>query len=354
MVSVIVPVYNAENTLDKCVECLLGQTYTNLQILLVDDGCKDKSPAMCDAYAKRDARVEAYHQQNTGVSGARNHGLSKARGDYVWFVDADDFIDLDAVEKMVAAAERYSADMVTCGMRCLYMDTQHERIITFSEPEMSYNDVGIGRIILEMDSYPLLLNSASNKIYRLKSIQDASIRFQKLNSPGEDQLFNLDFLFTTSRVALLAAPLYHYIQYKTDSLVKQYHASMYESVQMLNARRRELYAYWDMDIQEEQVCCARACFRQDLQCVTNVYRQRPTVKRAQRLALWEKMLHNQVLLDGVRQCGQYGLEVRLIRLALGTKSASAADFLFIIIMWMRRMFGGVYNLFRDRFLIASK
>lgn len=101
-ISIVVPIYNVEKELDRCVQSIMHQTYFNIEIILVDDGSPDKCPAMCDEYAKQDMRVVVIHKSNGGLSDARNAGLKKATGEYVLFVDSDDYIEIDACERLVA------------------------------------------------------------------------------------------------------------------------------------------------------------------------------------------------------------------------------------------------------------
>ena len=101
MISIIVPVYKAEKYLSRCVDSILGQTYKDLEVILVDDGSPDGSGVLCDAYAAKDSRVRVIHKENGGVSTARNVGLDAAGGDYISFVDSDDYVDPDMYEKMV-------------------------------------------------------------------------------------------------------------------------------------------------------------------------------------------------------------------------------------------------------------
>jgi len=114
LISVIVPVYKAEKYLDFCVSSITAQTYTKLEVILVDDGSPDASPAMCDAWAARDRRIKVIHKANGGVSDARNTGLREAKGDYVAFVDSDDWIEPNMMEIMMEALEKYDADIVNC------------------------------------------------------------------------------------------------------------------------------------------------------------------------------------------------------------------------------------------------
>ena len=115
MVSVIVPIYNVEKYLKRCIDSILNQTYKNLEIILVDDGSPDKCPQICDEYAKSDKRIKVIHKQNAGVSAARNDGLAIAQGDLIGFVDSDDFIHPSMYEEMVNYLVSQDCDLVSCG-----------------------------------------------------------------------------------------------------------------------------------------------------------------------------------------------------------------------------------------------
>lgn len=115
LVSIIVPVYNVEEYLGRCVDSILGQTYTNLEVILVDDGAKDSSGDICDAYARQDPRVRVIHKENGGLSSARNAGIDIAKGDYLEFVDSDDWIEPDAVESLLSLALEQNVELVVGG-----------------------------------------------------------------------------------------------------------------------------------------------------------------------------------------------------------------------------------------------
>ena len=115
LITVIVPVYKVEKYLDRCVQSIVDQTYTNLEIILVDDGSPDNCPKMCDEWAKKDKRIKVIHKQNGGLSDARNAGLEKAKGKYVGFVDSDDYISPIMYEKLYKCIIDNQADMAMCG-----------------------------------------------------------------------------------------------------------------------------------------------------------------------------------------------------------------------------------------------
>lgn len=134
LISIIVPVYNVESYLAQCIESLINQTYKNLEIILIDDGSTDKSGEICDLYKDKDNRIKVIHKQNGGLSSARNTGLDIARGDYIGFVDSDDFIDITMYEKLYLQIENNDADMIKCNL------------IEFKNNQVPKNIVSTGKI----------------------------------------------------------------------------------------------------------------------------------------------------------------------------------------------------------------
>ena len=111
LISIILPIYNIEAYLDRCMDAVLNQTYDNLEVLMIDDGSPDSCPAMCDAYALKDPRVKALHKENGGLSDARNYGIAHSTGEYIACVDPDDFIELDYIEYLYGLIEKYGTKM---------------------------------------------------------------------------------------------------------------------------------------------------------------------------------------------------------------------------------------------------
>lgn len=122
LISVIVPVYNVEQYIHQCVDSILSQTYKNLEIILVDDGSPDNCPAICDGYARNDDRVKIIHQENGGLSAARNSALDLCTGEYIAFVDSDDWIESNAYEEMMSEMQKKDLDVVFCGVNVITAD----------------------------------------------------------------------------------------------------------------------------------------------------------------------------------------------------------------------------------------
>lgn len=217
LVSVIVPVYNVEKHLDRCVESLVTQSYPNLEIILVDDGSTDQSSAMCDSWSCKDNRVSVIHKENAGAGMARNTGLAHASGRYVLFVDSDDYIQRTAVEKCLCEAGTTKADIVMFGRNDVYADGKvipkpvKKDKMHFSGREVQ-TDILPGLFTYERG----MGTSVWGKLYNLELIQSNSIQFRSEREVlSEDACFNLNVLSLVSSVSLLPEQMYYY--YKNDN-----------------------------------------------------------------------------------------------------------------------------------------
>lgn len=246
-VSIIVPAYNAQKTIGRCIESILNQTYTDFELLVMDDGSKDETPEIIDRYATKDARVIAVHKQNSGVSDTRNQALDRASGRYIQFLDADDWISPDATRLFVRAME----DNPTCDMVIADFyrvvgekmsqkgDIEEEKLLTREEyaDEMMRNPA---------DFYYGVL---WNKFFRRSIIEEYKLRMDVQLDWAEDFIFNMEYVLHTDHIYSLKAPVYYYV--KTEgSLVAQGGASISRTVRMkLNVI--EYYSSFYKDIYKE-------------------------------------------------------------------------------------------------------
>lgn len=199
-ISVIIPVYNVENLLDKCIQSVLNQTYQNLELILIDDGSLDNSGKMCDEYAKKDERIRVIHQENRGQAKARNAGLDIATGDYVMFVDADDYIEVDTLELINQAIEENQAD-------CVLFDYYFRRKIPHIRKSLLKGNQGK---ICKSDAFVYSTGSTWGKVYLLKNIKNNHIEFPDLKR-NEDMPFNKLAISVSQSIYYLQKPLYNYV-----------------------------------------------------------------------------------------------------------------------------------------------
>ena len=213
LISVIVPVYKVENYIKECIESIINQTYTNLEIILVDDGSPDNSGKICDEYAKRDKRIKVIHKQNGGVSLARNTGLDNSNGEYVTFIDADDYVSSEYCEKLLYTLKKENADCVACGYNRIYGNTI-EKVVR--EDSYFLNNIEFLEDILFVQSG---LGFCHMKLWKKSCIGD--IRFDKRLKVGEDALFNIKISDSINKFYMLNQTLYNY-RFNEDSVVRKY------------------------------------------------------------------------------------------------------------------------------------
>lgn len=205
IVSIIVPIYNAEKYLDKTIDSIISQTYKDLEIILVDDGSKDKSLEICNKYKEIDSRIKVFHKENGGVSSARNLGLDKACGEYVSFCDSDDILVSNMIEKLVNTIQETNVSMVSCGV----IVTKKNKKKYVSVGENKYFDVTNSEDLDKtLFSPEFIVSSVCNKIFVREKI--GNIRFVEGVSWGEDQTFIEQFLLKNNKFYCIKDCLYYY------------------------------------------------------------------------------------------------------------------------------------------------
>lgn len=209
-ISVVVPVYNVENYLCKCINSILDQTFSDFELILIDDKSPDKSGDICDEYAKRDKRIRVIHKmQNEGVSAARNDGLDTARGDYLTFIDSDDWIEPIFLEHLYHIAVEKNADIVTCTLK---YDGEAKK---FGRTLGTYDGVSEQKkVSIKDDDFFwgkwFSFDGAACKFYSRNFINKNSIRFDLSLCNGEDALFFANAMISSPKCIASTAALYHY------------------------------------------------------------------------------------------------------------------------------------------------
>ena len=222
-VSIVVPVYNASKYLEECLNSIINQTYSDIEIVLIDDGSTDNSGNICDAYEKNDNRIKVYHQKNSGVSSARNNGIKESRGEYVCFVDSDDVVHPDYIKKLV---ENLDNDVLSiCQIENFY-----GKAIFFKNDDDKRIELDKNQFIKLCNMY--LLNTPCCKLFNLNTIRKNNIYFDTKLSLGEDLLFNLDYLKYIVKIIVTNQKLYYYRKDENNTLSTLYNPKMLE-IQLL-------------------------------------------------------------------------------------------------------------------------
>lgn len=210
LISIIIPVYKVEKYLEKCIESVLKQTYTNLQIILVDDGSPDNCGKICDEYAKKDSRIEVIHKANGGLSDARNVGISKAKGRYIGFVDSDDYIKEDMYEILLNLIKKYDADVSICNLYDVIDGNECIRNKENGIREYSRIDI-LKEILLDKN----IQSYAWNKLYKKELFDEIKYPIGK----KYEDIGTTFYLFEKcNKIVVTSEPEYYYLK-RADSLV---------------------------------------------------------------------------------------------------------------------------------------
>lgn len=206
LISVIVPVYKVEKYLDKCVKSIVNQTYKNLEIILIDDGSPDMCPIICDRWAASDSRIKVIHKVNSGIADVRNVGIQEASGQYIGFVDSDDYIESDMYEKLYNALQGVEADLALCGLNKFYEDGTSIGGISpiingvFSKKEIikKLTEYRFGYFVVPW-----------NKLYTRKALTEIEFPIGKIH---EDEFVICNVLLNCNKIVTIEDKLYNYLQ----------------------------------------------------------------------------------------------------------------------------------------------
>ena len=247
LVSIIIPVYNVEKYLTKCLDSVINQTYSNLEIILVDDGSTDRSGVICDEYTGLDKRIKVIHNKNSGVSSARNAGIRICNGDFIAFIDSDDYVDKKYIFSLLEPLMKDNYDFVFCGYLELYEKSKKKSYHLLSDKELSdltgffFKDYHIFKQLLW---YPWI------KLYKREIILNNNLWFPEDLTDGEDQFFNFSYFEKVKNYKYINQPLYIYCHWPGISLSRQKTLLSYYSNLKKLKREKEFYknnniAYYD-------------------------------------------------------------------------------------------------------------
>ncbi len=247
-ISVIVPIYKIEEYINQCVDSIINQTYKDLEIILVDDGSPDNCPKICDKYAEADNRVKVLHKQNGGLMSARQAGLKIASGEYVGFVDGDDWIEPDMYEKLANLIYKYKPDMALCEFLYAYPDKDEK---STQLPEKEFYD----KSALENEIYPKLLfkppyyNFGINpccwsKVFKKELLENNLYNVTQKIKIGEDAAFTYPCLLQAESFAYCSEYLYHY-RINQKSMTKVYDANLEDTILIPYEILKEVFAKYN-------------------------------------------------------------------------------------------------------------
>lgn len=249
-ISIIIPVYNVEKYMKKCIESVINQTYKNIEIILVDDGSTDRSAHICDEYEKKDKRIVVIHKKNGGLADARNAGIVKASGKYLGFIDSDDYIENDMYEVLYNNIKKENADISMCGLISCYKDTDMEIYKNEKTNYYVFNDEEAIRNVLEGKNNSVW---AVNKLYK-KELFD-NVRYP-VGKYAEDAFVIIKILMQCEKVVFTTQKKYYYIRRNSSITTNGFNKKSYDFLEAQIKNRDLIEKKYPnlMDVAQFRVC----------------------------------------------------------------------------------------------------
>lgn len=261
VISVIVPVYNVEKVLYHCIDSILNQSFSDFELILVDDGSTDNSGKICDEYSEKDNRIRVIHKPNGGVSSARNAGIEAAQGEYICFVDSDDYLESNYLEKLIETKRKYADyDNIWCGFQTVVDYCKNNETTFVAEKDKNYSFYDLSTIMVLCEKW--LVQMPWNKLFKTKTIKENSIIFPPELSLGEDYIFNLRYLdCTNGKIVVINKPLYDYLRDGKESLDNKYYPNLLEIYRRLNSETERYAQKWKLSDGQLQKMFSSLFFR---------------------------------------------------------------------------------------------
>ena len=306
-VSVIIPVYNVEKYLAKCLESVINQTYSNLEIILVDDGSTDSSGKICDEFAVQDNRICVVHKENGGLSSARNAALNIATGEYICFVDSDDFIYENLVVESIEKLEKTNSDV--CMFSHFTTDGKSENMQCLPLEKDVYEKEDIQKSILPLfigqksaEEKPLL-GFVWRQVFRRDVIAEQTFKSER-EYYAEDIVFDLEFYLKANRMCVVNKPLYYY-RYVETSLSNRYRENLFDKLVKLLTFKQELVKEHNLVDCEERLL--RSAFRAAIGGALNVKKATNLSKRDKKREL-KKIAYNPLVRNAIKKVKPKGIK----------------------------------------------
>ncbi|MBO7689364.1 MAG: glycosyltransferase family 2 protein [Clostridia bacterium] len=281
-VSVIMPVYGVEDYVGGAIESIQNQTLTDWELFCVDDGSKDRSGDVCDAYAEEDDRIRVIHKENGGAPSARNVAIDQAQGEYLYFCDADDWAEPTMLEDMVRIADENRSQLVVAGF---YIDTYYSDTEKFTQEQCVPSRVFAGQRDFREHAHELfdqnLLYTPWNKLFLADYIKKNQLYFPQ--TFWDDFPFNLSVVRDIERVAVTEKKYYHFIRKREESETARYRDDMYEKREEEDGWMKELYQYWGLMTPEVREFLDRRYIERLIGCVENLTNWNCTLPRSEKM-----------------------------------------------------------------------
>lgn len=260
MISIIVPIYNKQEYLEVCITSILKQSYTDYELLLIDDGSTDNSASICDSYANKDPRVKVYHLKQSGVSNARNFGISKASGEYICFVDGDDILTGDAINNLYRGIVSSNADLAIGEIAYVYPHTTIRNRLENKVYSLDNKDNAAEFLVN-------ILESSCGKLFKKKIIEDNNIEFPISMKTGEDALFLCEYLANINTISVISDVVYLYNKLDINTATGKFYQEINDWYLKILQEESKAYNVWGNDKKQIDECVYKKLIERLTDCL---------------------------------------------------------------------------------------
>lgn len=266
LISIIVPVYNTEKYIERCIDSIINQTYSNIEIILIDDGTLDKSGEICDLYVNKDKRIRVIHKKNGGLADARNEGIENAKGKYLAFIDSDDYIKNTMIEVLYKNLVKNNADISICDF--VQVDENNQmKYNNYSRKE--FNMADNSKFENLRNEYYLVTTVQWNKLFRAEIFKN--IRYPK-GKVNEDEFVVANELYNAKKISYILEPLYYYFQ-RTDSIM---HTLGIHRLDFIEGLEKRIQLFKSLDLKEEELITKQIKADKLILYTTKFYIEKPS------------------------------------------------------------------------------
>lgn len=343
LVSVIVPVYNCELFIKRLVMSVLNQSYQNLELIVLNDGSTDNTMGILNQF--KDSRLRIIDKENTGVSDTRNKGLKLAKGKYICFFDADDYVEPTFLEDCISLLEKYDLDLVITGFFSEVENKKQNTVDCISMADKLYvNKKSIKEGLVQMWDTHMLYN-IWNKVYLKKIIDDYDIEFPNYNW-GEDIEFNRNYLLHTGKIYNIQNCYYHYIRERVGAVTKKYKEDLFE------IRKKEFYEFnsyfnkWNISQEDYYEFSCRRFIERLLGCIENVYCSDFNFKNKYNEI--RNIINDPLTRETVRYVIPKSKKVKIMLIPIRLRSTLLAMFMGRLFHFVKNSFPAVFNKLKNR------
>ena len=343
--SIIIPVYNAQERLQLCVESVLKQTFRDFELILINDGSKDDSLAICRKLAEADGRIRVIDQENRGAGEARNTGIDAAKGEFILFVDADDTIAPDMAERLIALMKE-KVDLVCCAHVEQTEGQAEKRTKTYRIPDDPWVTEDLAACFLEMDRGGHFCY-LWNKLFRKSMIDENGSRFHKRFVTGEDLDFMLQYYEHVRCCAVTNYAPYFYYSNGTDSLCARYKKDLYEMVAELSEERMQMYRHFGLlETEEGRKAYERSHLIYLHSCIPNMFRKNARLSRKEKKRLFQQLFDDRKLQEYMPRFEPSGRIERIYQRTFLKGNAASAARTYSLLFAVRNRADGLYRKLR--------